>query len=37
MFWSSILDSDIPKRELEYTVPDYFNGTLRIMAGRRNR
>ncbi len=32
VFWSSILDSDSSARELQYTVPDYFNGTLRVMA-----
>jgi alpha-2-macroglobulin len=32
VFWSNIVDSDTTPRRLEYTVPDYFNGTLRIMA-----
>jgi uncharacterized protein YfaS (alpha-2-macroglobulin family) len=32
VFWSAILDSDSTPRELEYAVPDYFNGTLRVMA-----
>lgn len=32
VFWSNIVDSDISPRELQYTVPDYFNGTLRVMA-----
>ncbi|MFL6549827.1 MAG: alpha-2-macroglobulin family protein, partial [Povalibacter sp.] len=31
-FWSGILDADQSPREVEYTVPDYFNGTLRIIA-----
>lgn len=31
-YWSGIVDADSIPRELEYTVPDYFNGTLRIMA-----
>lgn len=31
-FWSGILDADSTPREVEYTVPDYFNGTLRVMA-----
>ncbi|HEY5807624.1 MAG TPA: alpha-2-macroglobulin, partial [Povalibacter sp.] len=31
-FWSGILDADATTREVEYTVPDYFNGTLRVMA-----
>lgn len=32
VYWSTILHSDSTRRELEYKVPDYFNGTLRIMA-----
>jgi uncharacterized protein YfaS (alpha-2-macroglobulin family) len=32
VFWSGILKSDSKERSLEYTVPDYFNGTLRVMA-----
>jgi uncharacterized protein YfaS (alpha-2-macroglobulin family) len=32
VYWSGILDSDSGARQLEYTVPDYFNGTLRVMA-----
>jgi uncharacterized protein YfaS (alpha-2-macroglobulin family) len=31
-FWSGILDADGTPRELSYDVPDYFNGTLRVMA-----
>lgn len=31
-YWSGILDADSTPREVEYTVPDYFNGTLRVMA-----
>jgi uncharacterized protein YfaS (alpha-2-macroglobulin family) len=31
-YWSGIVDSGPQERELEYTVPDYFNGTLRVMA-----
>ena len=31
-FWSGILDADSTPREVEYAVPDYFNGTLRVMA-----
>ncbi|MEJ2544525.1 MAG: alpha-2-macroglobulin, partial [Calditrichaceae bacterium] len=31
-FWSGILKSDRQERTLNYTVPDYFNGTLRVMA-----
>lgn len=32
VFWSGIIDSDATERELVYDVPDYFNGTLRVMA-----
>ena len=32
VYWSNILQSDSTPRQLEYYVPDYFNGTLRIMA-----
>ena len=31
-FWSGILDADETVREVAYRVPDYFNGTLRVMA-----
>ena len=31
-YWSGIVDSDSTMREVVYTVPDYFNGTLRVMA-----
>jgi uncharacterized protein YfaS (alpha-2-macroglobulin family) len=31
-YWSGIVDADATARELKYTVPDYFNGTLRVMA-----
>jgi uncharacterized protein YfaS (alpha-2-macroglobulin family) len=31
-WWSGIVDADSTERELSYTVPDYFNGTLRLMA-----
>ena len=31
-YWSGIVDADTTTRELKYTVPDYFNGTLRVMA-----
>ncbi len=31
-FWSGILPSDNTERTVEYRVPDYFNGTLRVMA-----
>jgi uncharacterized protein YfaS (alpha-2-macroglobulin family) len=32
VFWSGILDADSTKREVVYQVPDYFDGTLTIMA-----
>ncbi len=32
VFWSGIVDAGVDKREISYTVPDYFNGTLRVMA-----
>jgi uncharacterized protein YfaS (alpha-2-macroglobulin family) len=31
-WWSGILDASDQARTLEWTVPDYFNGSLRIMA-----
>ncbi|MDR1373670.1 MAG: hypothetical protein LBJ24_01725, partial [Treponema sp.] len=31
-YWSGILDSGPEVREVSYKVPDYFNGTLRVMA-----
>jgi uncharacterized protein YfaS (alpha-2-macroglobulin family) len=32
VYWSGIIDSDQQERTLKYTVPDYFNGTIRVMA-----
>src|SRR5436305_14326873 len=32
VFWSGIVDSDQTQREVVYNVPDYFDGTLKIMA-----
>lgn len=32
VYWSQILDTDQNPHELNFTVPDYFNGSLRIMA-----
>ncbi|HEU5238566.1 MAG TPA: alpha-2-macroglobulin, partial [Pyrinomonadaceae bacterium] len=32
VFWSGIIDADNAKREVIYDVPDYFDGTLKIMA-----
>ncbi len=31
-FWSGIIDADQKERSFEYKVPDYFNGSLRVMA-----
>ena len=31
-FWSGIIEAGPKERELVYHVPDYFNGTLRVMA-----
>jgi alpha-2-macroglobulin len=31
-FWSGIIDSGPQERELLFPLPDYFNGTLRVMA-----
>lgn len=31
-FWSGIVDTGKEKRTVTYHVPDYFNGTLRVMA-----
>ncbi len=32
VFWSGIVDADSTEREVTYDVPDYFDGTLTIMA-----
>jgi uncharacterized protein YfaS (alpha-2-macroglobulin family) len=32
VYWSGIVDIGTEARELTYRVPDYFNGTLRVMA-----
>ncbi len=32
VYWSGIVDTDQTPRTLSYNVPDYFNGTLRVMA-----
>src|SRR6266481_2620302 len=32
VFWSGIIDADNTQREIVYDVPDYFDGTLKIMA-----
>jgi uncharacterized protein YfaS (alpha-2-macroglobulin family) len=31
-YWSGILDTDANQHSLIYDIPDYFNGTLRVMA-----
>ena len=32
VYWSGIVDSDTTAREVIYNVPDYFSGTLTVMA-----
>jgi alpha-2-macroglobulin len=32
VFWSGIIDADTTTREVVYDVPDFFDGTLKIMA-----
>jgi uncharacterized repeat protein (TIGR01451 family) len=32
VFWSGIIDAGPVRSEVKWTVPDYFNGNLRIMA-----
>jgi alpha-2-macroglobulin len=32
VFWSGIVESGPQSKELSYTVPDYFNGSIRVMA-----
>jgi uncharacterized protein YfaS (alpha-2-macroglobulin family) len=31
-FWSGILDAGPQEREVQFPLPDYFNGSLRVMA-----
>lgn len=31
-YWSGIVDTDATPRQLTFDVPDYFNGTLHVMA-----
>ncbi|MGQ0502729.1 MAG: alpha-2-macroglobulin [Panacagrimonas sp.] len=31
-YWSGIVEADAAERTLSYTVPDHFNGRLRVMA-----
>jgi len=32
VYWSGVVDADTTSKQMTYQVPDYFNGTLRIMA-----
>ncbi len=32
VYWSGIIDADPQLRQVVYQVPDYFNGSLRVMA-----
>lgn len=32
VFWSGVINTDSSKRSLTYHIPDYFNGTIRVMA-----
>ncbi len=32
VFWSGIIDTDNSEHQLSYQVPDYFNGSIRVMA-----
>ncbi len=32
VFWSGVIDADTTGREVVYDVPDYFDGTLTVMA-----
>ena len=32
VFWSGVIDADMTEREVVYDVPDYFDGTLTVMA-----
>lgn len=32
VYWSGIMDADSTTRQIKYQVPDYFNGSLKIMA-----
>ncbi len=32
VFWSGIVDADKKTRSLSFKIPDYFNGTIRVMA-----
>lgn len=32
VYWSGLMDTDSTTRQVSYQVPDYFNGSLRLMA-----
>ena len=32
VYWSGIIDADNDPRQLSWQIPDYFNGTVRVMA-----
>ncbi len=32
VYWSGIVPSDTKEREVHYAIPDYFNGSIRVMA-----
>ena len=32
VFWSGVIDADATERKVVYNVPDYFSGTLKVMA-----
>lgn len=32
VYWSGIIDTDMTSRQLVYQVPDYFNGSIKVMA-----
>lgn len=32
VFWSGIMDADSTPKQLTYQIPDYFNGSLHVMA-----
>ena len=36
VFWSGVIDAGPSKKTFEYEVPDYFNGTIRVMAVASN-
>jgi len=31
-YWSGILDADTDTKQVQFSIPDYFNGSLRVMA-----